>query len=434
MFVALPLVICIATVLAGAGETANKTALGDEVARLVAQLDARGLEQRDDAERKLLAMGAAVLPLLPAVGDRTPAEVAQRVTRIQQKLLLAQAAAAAEPTTVTLKGDDLSLADALAAIAKQTGNPIVDHRTAFGEEKTDVKIKADFNKTPFWRAMDHVLDQADLTLYGFAGQRGAFVVSRPPDAVPRSGRAVYTGAFRLEPLRFEAMRDLRNENSQALKFFLEVTWEPRLQPIAILQPLGKVTVVGDDGNPIEVTSADAEPEAPIREGISAAELDIPLTLPSRKIEKIRSLKGKLMALVAGPSHDFRFSHLTPLARNARPERVEQRQAGATVTIDQVRKNNQVWEVALRVKFDEPSGALESHRGWVLENETFFQNSAGERFEPGGFEQTRQSKDEVGLNYYFDLKDGPEKLEFVYRTPITILEVNVDYEFRDLNLP
>ncbi len=428
------LVLYIASVLAGADDAAAKTALADEVARLVAQLDARELGQRDDAERKLLAMGAAALPLLPAVGDRTPAEVAQRVTRIQQKLLLAQAADAAEPTAVTLKGDDLSLADALAAIAKQTGNPIVDHRAAFGEEKSDVKIKADFDKTPFWRALDNVLDQAELTLYGFTGQRGAFVVSRPPDTAPRSGRAVYVGPLRLEPLRFEAMRDLRNENSQALKFFMEVTWEPRLQPIAILQPLGQVTAIGDDGNPIEVTSADAEPEAPIREGVSAAELDIPLTLPGRKIGKIRSLKGRLMALVAGQAHDFRFSHLTPAARNVRPERVERRQAGATVTIDQVRKNNQVWEVALRVKFDEPSGALESHRGWILENETFFQNAAGERFEPGGFEQTRQTKDEVGLNYYFDLKDGPEKLDFVYRTPITILELNVDYEFRDLSLP
>jgi hypothetical protein len=424
-----------ASVLGGAAdEAATNKALADQVARLVAQLDARELGQRDEAEHKLLALGAAVLPLLPPLSDRTPAEVAQRITRIQQKLLLAQAAAAAEPTTVTLKGDDLALADVLAAIAKQTGNPIVDHRPAFGEEKTDAKIKADFEKTPFWRALDGVLDQADLTLYGFAGQRGAFVVSRPPESVPRGGRAMYSGAFRLEPLRFESMRDLRNDNSQALKFFLEVTWEPRLQPIAILQPLAQVTVVGDDDKPIEVTSADAEPEAPIREGISAAELDIPLTLPSRRIEKVRSLKGKLQALVAGPTHDFRFSHLTPVARNARPQRVEQRQAGATVTIDQVRKNNQVWEVSLRVKFDEPSGALESHRGWILENETFFQNANGERFEPGGFEQTRQSKDEVGLNYYFDLKDGPEKLDFVYRTPITILEVPVPYEFHDLNLP
>jgi hypothetical protein len=33
-----------------------------------------------------------------------------------------------------------------------------------------------------------------------------------------------------------------------------------------------------------------------------------------------------------------------------------------------------------------------------------------------------------------MKDSPEKLEFVYRTPITILEMTVDYEFRDLRLP
>jgi hypothetical protein len=41
---------------------------------------------------------------------------------------------------------------------------------------------------------------------------------------------------------------------------------------------------------------------------------------------------------------------------------------------------------------------------------------------------------MGINYFFDLKAGPEKLTFVYRTPITILEMPVTYEFRDLRLP
>jgi hypothetical protein len=428
------LLTCICLALTGADSPDAAAPSSEKVAALVRQLDAREFSQREDAERKLLEMGPAVLPLLPSVGDRTPAEIAQRVTRVQQKLLSAQAAAAAEPTTVALRGDEMSLAEVLAAIGKQTGNPIVDHRRAFGEEMVDAKIKCAFDKTPFWKAMDNVLDQAELTLYAFAGKRGAFVISRPPGGTPRESHAVYAGVFRLEPLRFEALRELRNERAKALKFFMEVTWEPRLQPIAIVQPLGQVSAVADDGQPIEITSAEAEPEAMIREGIAAAELEIPLELPKRGIEKIRSLKGKLRALVPGPAQDFRFKGLPITARNAPAQRVERRQAGAMVTIDHVRKNNDAWEVALRVKFDDPANSLESHRGWILENEAFFQNAAGARFDPGGFEQTRQAKDEVGINYYFDLKESPEKLEFVYRTPITILEMGVDYEFRDLALP
>ncbi len=70
----------------------------------------------------------------------------------------------------------------------------------------------------------------------------------------------------------------------------------------------------------------------------------------------------------------------------------------------------------------------------MENEAFFEDADGQRIEPAGIEQTLQSKDEVGINYYFDLANGPQKLTFVYRTPITILDLSLSYEFRDLPLP
>jgi hypothetical protein len=425
------------TLLAAApGETAARPELANQVQLLVRQLNARDLIERDQAERKLFEMGEAVLPLLPAIGESTPPEVSQRVTHVQQKLLRAAANAAAEPSLVTLKGTDLPLAEALQSIATQTHNPIIDHRAAFGEKADDARVSVDFQNTPYWRALDRVLDQADLTLYGYAGQRGAHLVNRPAGERPRSERAVYAGLFRLEPVRFEALRDLRNTNppSQSLKFFLEVSWEPRLQPIAVLQPLGEIRATGNSGEAIAAAAAAVEPEASIREGTSAVELEISLQLPKRTTESIRTLKGKLLALVPGPAEDFRFGHLTMAAKGVAAKSVEQRKAGATVTIDQVRKNNLAWEVSLRLRFDEPSIALESHRSWMLENPAYFVGPDGQHIEPGGFEQTRQTKDEVGLNYIFDMKDSPEKLEFVYRTPITILEMAVDYEFRDLRLP
>lgn len=427
------LLIWTGLVLAGADAAAAKSELPNQVKGLLRQLDAVQLAERDQAERKLLELGTDVLPLLPTIGERTPAEVALRVTRVQQKLLRAQAVAATQPSLVTLKGD-LPLSDVWKEITRQTGNTVTDHRQAFGEQQDETKVKVDFDKTPFWRALDNVLDQADLTLYGFAGQRGAAVISRPGGATARAAKAFYAGVFRLEGVRFEAVRDLRNEKMESLKFFLEVTWEPRLQPFAILQPLGQVSAVGNSGEVISVASAEAEPEAMIREGLSAVELEIPLVLPPHSTEKISVLKGKLLALVPGPLHDFRFRELSVTAKNAPAVRAEQRQGGTTVVVDQVRKNNAVWEVSLRVKFEAPSTALESHRGWVLENEAFFEDAKGQRIEPGGIEQTLQSKDEVGINYFFDLKENPEKLTFVYRTPITVLEMPVEYEFRDLRLP
>ena len=105
-----------------------------------------------------------------------------------------------------------------------------------------------------------------------------------------------------------------------------------------------------------------------------------------------------------------------------------------VSLDQVRKNNAAWEVSLRVKFDAPSTALESHRGWILENEAYFGMPPAGGSSLAGSSRRGNRSDEMGINYYFDLAEEPAKLELVYRTPITILDMKVDYELRDLPLP
>src|SRR5262249_15601551 len=153
--------------------------------------------------------------------------------------------------------------------------------------------------------------------------------------------------------------------------------------------------VGPAGQVIPPANAEAEPEASIREGTTAVELEIPLELPPRSIDKIASLKGTLLALVPGEPEDFRFKNLKADEKNKPAKAVEQRKAGTTVTIDQVRKNNETWEIGLRARFDDPSNALESHRGWILENAAYFVGADGKHIEPGGFEQTRQGQDEIG---------------------------------------
>ncbi len=408
--------------------------LPDQVRRAVRQLDAPVLAERDAAEKRLLEWGPAVLPLLPTVSQSTPAEVALRVGRVQQQLLRAQATASAEATLVTLRGQHLPLSEVLQAFQQQTGNTMTDHRAAFGEQPDEVWVDVDLDKVPYWRALDQVLDQAQLTLYGFSGRREAAVVRRPPAALPRAERAVYSGIFRLAPIRFEAVRDLQQADNESLKLTVEVAWEPRLQPFAIRQPWSAIRALGDDGQPLPLAENESESEMLVREGTSHVELEVPLGLPPRSVKRLASFQGKFVAIVPGPKHDFRFQQLPVKAKNAPARRVEQRQAGATVTIEPLHKNNEVWEVGLRVKFDGPSTALESHRGWVLGNEAYFETSTGERIAPGGLEQTLQSADEIGMNYFFDFEEEPKNLTFVYRTPIIILELPVTYEFRDLPLP
>jgi len=106
----------------------------------------------------------------------------------------------------------------------------------------------------------------------------------------------------------------------------------------------------------------------------------------------------------------------------------------TVTVDRLRKNEEIWELHMRVHFDEPSRALESHRTWILDNEAYFLDADQQKIAHGGYEQTRQTENEVGITYLFDLEQGPDKLSFVYETPLSILPLPVDYEFRNLEIP
>jgi hypothetical protein len=106
----------------------------------------------------------------------------------------------------------------------------------------------------------------------------------------------------------------------------------------------------------------------------------------------------------------------------------------SVVVDQVRKNNEVWEVRMRVVFDKAAGALESHLGWIFNNEAYLENPAGEQVQYATLETTRQTENEVGVAYLFDVPEGLKGHTFVYKTPVAIVNMPVEYELKDLELP
>jgi hypothetical protein len=413
--------------------------LAPDVARLVRQLNSDELTRRDQAEQQLIALGPAALPHLPPTNDRTPAEVAQRLLRVRQAFEQARAEQAAQGSTVSLTGD-LPLTDIFKDFGKQTGNAIVDRRER-EEGAVDPPLHVDFNKTLFWRAVDQTLDEAQLDVDSFSGEPGVTITPRTPGRVARTSRASYSGPFRLEPARFEAIRDLRNPGNRSLKLFIEVAWEPRLKPIVISQPLDLITATaGDEEVRID---GQGEPAAPINDGAASVELVIPLASPARTQGKISSLKGTLKAIVPGEVETFRFSELPATrqeegkkkAGGAAAKKIEQRKAAVTVALDGLRKNGEIWELQVRVRFDDPAGALDSYlSGWLLNNEVFMEKAGQMPIEPGGFEQFLQNANEIGVKYLFDLPDGPKGCTFVYKSPTAVFTVPIEYELKDLELP
>ena len=184
--------------------------LKSDVRRLVRQLDAAQLAQREAAEAELLKRGPAILDLLPQPNDRQSAEVRQRLGRVRQKLQQQAADNAARSSTITLHADAMPLKKILAEFQRQSGNTIVDAREKSGRPVPDPTLKVNFAKTPFWQALDQVLDQAGLAVYVFGEKAAINVVPSAGRQAPHAKAASpIAGPFRFEPVSIEARRDLQ---------------------------------------------------------------------------------------------------------------------------------------------------------------------------------------------------------------------------------
>jgi hypothetical protein len=111
------------------------------------------------------------------------------------------------------------------------------------------------------------------------------------------------GSFSLNDI-VQAQRNMRQPARASLKLQLEVAWEPRLRPIAISQPAADVQATDDAGKPLAVSQPEAVLGVEVPNGTQAAEIVLPFALPSRSVNGITSLRGKLKALVPGRQEKF----------------------------------------------------------------------------------------------------------------------------------
>ncbi|MCC7084691.1 MAG: hypothetical protein IT427_06760, partial [Pirellulales bacterium] len=330
----------ISLALAGQVDGAAADDRAAEVRRLVRQLDAAELSARNGAEEKLIGMGVEVLDRLPNQPGGS-AEIELRLKRIRQTIEKQTAAVSVQGSAVSLAGS-MRLSQALAAIEKQTGNKVVDYREQFGQQVTDPEVTTDFEKTPFWQALDTLLDRANMTTYNYAHDADLSLIAKSPEQLARAPRADYVGPLRLEVARVTAERVPGVKNSGSLKLALEIAWEPRLRPILFQQALASLKATDDRGHLVKPAQDEGELEAPAPQG-TAVQMELPFELPPRSAKSIHSLKGSLTALMPGKIETFEFGDLAAAAKpDSKP--VEKRIAAATVTLDDVRRNHEVWEV------------------------------------------------------------------------------------------
>ena len=429
-----PLAVCSAEDKPAAPETDPQ--LARQVGRAISQLNDDRAAERDAAEKKLLELAGTstagadrFLQALPKETDQMPVAVRERLARIRRQVEDRTSKATTAATKITLAAKDMPLKDVIAAIEKQTGNKFLDNREQQGEpgNDKDARINLELKDEQFWPAIDQIFDQAKLGIYSYGGKDALSIVARDSADGTRHKRAAYNGPFRLDVIDVQAERSLRQPKQTSLKLQLEVAWEPRLRPIAISQPAAELQVTTDGGGKLTVSQPEANLDVEVPNGTQAAEITLLFDLPPRSMKRIAALHGKLHALVPGRQVKFRFDDLANAAGKT------QKMGGVQVTVDDVRKNNAVWEVHMRFALDEDNGALQSHRAWVFQNLSYLLDKDGKQIDNAGLETTRQTKNEVGNAYMFDVPTL-EGLSWIYETPAAIVDLPVEYEIKDIDLP
>lgn len=435
------LMLCLAASDPPNAPSAAETADRPTVDALLRRLGAGSLETRDEAERKLIAMGPAILPLIVAADPpawEVPSAPANEATvrrlLVRRRLEELAAARAVEPAVVSLTMRDARPTDVLAALFEQSGNRL---SIAPAPPREPRRISVALERATFWEAVDDVLAKAGLALEfseAGAGLRIVEEVGQKPDAARPS--PVAAGPLRVAVDRVEPTGRL---HAAGARIVLRIAWEPRLQPLLIRVPMRSVIAEGPAGEAMSAAQRAAVVEAKPLGGSQWLDLPLMLAQPAPPLESLGLLRGSVLLWMAGREHGFEFPVRVPRQRR---EGVHPslRVAGAVVELRRVATQGDRLLVTAAVAYDEPSEALASHQTWLTKKPLVLVAPDGGTTAP--IEQAVESRSEQGLTTTAVFRmpgDGPrptalEDLRVRWMLPITIHVVPIDFAIRDVPLP
>lgn len=196
------------------------------VAALVAQLGSPDYQAREKAGRDLATMGEKILPDLRRAADATDSpEVSRRLTVLIRTL---ERERLVSPRKVTLTAEDRPIKEIVDEIGKQTG-----YRVNLNGGRPDARVSVEFDKTPFWQALDKVALQAGLTVNPGYDEETVSLYSS--DSI--NPYVAYAGPFRLVATSINMSRNIQlsgispknpaNRNQEYLNLSLQMYAEPK---------------------------------------------------------------------------------------------------------------------------------------------------------------------------------------------------------------
>ncbi|MGC4001801.1 MAG: hypothetical protein QM811_01060 [Pirellulales bacterium] len=114
--------------------------------------------------------------------------------------------------------------------------------------------------------------------------------------------------------------------------------------------------------------------------------------------------------------------------------MEKKIAQATVSIERIVKNNDLWEVQMKIRYDKAFEAFDSYlSGWILRYSPQLTDAEGKIHDHDGFDTTLRNENEYGISYYYDIEkiDGAK---WTYACPVVLQRLELHYEIKDIRLP
>ena len=317
-------------------------------------------------------------------------------------------------------GDAKTLGEALEEISRQSEIEF--------EHSADDSLPFQASNAPlsFWHALDLVLDQTNLDVNQYGGDRETMqLIPRQESRQSRVNSAAYSGVYRLEPMSVSARRVFNATDQNSLNLSMEITWQPGLTPIGLTIPINKISGKLDDGNEIQAQTSENTIDIAANNQLGFSEFYLPLELPVESPAKIESLRGTIESILPGKRHEFELALKDPGSQ----ETVD----SMTVRLDRVQPNGPLYEVRFVVELADADRALESHRQWIFQNPVYVKTGDGQRIDNLGYELFRQTESSVGMGYLFEIEDI-SKASLIYESPTSVVRNKVDFLLHDIPLP
>lgn len=416
---------------------AGETDPGGGAWPLIRDLGSGSIAAREEAERRLLALGPAALPDVAAARTLAAGEAAFRLDGIQRQLERQATEQAIEASIVSFDWRDVPARRCLAEVLARTRNeiPLDDDlaRAAAGSTPVTERIE----RATFWETVDGLLDRAGLELATGPEPPGLRIIAA---ATPGHGRqpAVASGPFRISVARVEpvGLATGQPEAPRGSRIVLRVAWEPRLEPFLVRLSTRTIVAEGPAGESVAPAQRAATLEAAVAHRRAWVEMPVQLSRPETPLASLGMLRGTLAVWLAGMEQTFVFSAGRP------PDAV--RIADAEVRLLEVAQRPEGLLVRMRVTYGSPSEALASHQTWLQDRRVVAALADGRQLER--LEHRVEARDDRGLTAAVVFAVPPPggdgapspsgrlpPVTLSWRLPSAIHEVPVDFALRAIDL-